>query len=83
MSRSHLVPQLGALARYPWRQRTSGLCRQNGLHPRLRSRQVPPERPVLKGGVLLAAIGERRPTRDIDLQASVVGSDTIDCRCSS
>jgi hypothetical protein len=24
---------------------------------------------VLKGGVLLAAFGERRPTRDIDLQA--------------
>jgi len=25
------------------------------------------ERLVLKGGVLLAAFGERRPTRDIDL----------------
>lgn len=29
---------------------------------------------VLKGGVLLAAFGERRPTRDIDLQAQAVGN---------
>ena len=34
------------------------------------------ERFVLKGGMLLAALGERRPTRDIDLQASTNGSDT-------
>jgi Nucleotidyl transferase AbiEii toxin, Type IV TA system len=34
------------------------------------------ERFVLKGGILLAALGERRPTRDIDLQASTTGSDT-------
>jgi Nucleotidyl transferase AbiEii toxin, Type IV TA system len=34
------------------------------------------ERFVLKGGMLLAALGERRPTRDIDLQASTTGSDT-------
>jgi Nucleotidyl transferase AbiEii toxin, Type IV TA system len=34
------------------------------------------ERFVLKGGMLLAALGERRPTRDIDLQASPTGSDT-------
>jgi hypothetical protein len=33
------------------------------------------ERFVLKGGMLLAALGERRPTRDIDLQASTTGSD--------
>jgi hypothetical protein len=31
---------------------------------------------VLKGGMLLTALGERRPTRDIDLQASTTGSDT-------
>ena len=31
---------------------------------------------VLKGGMLLAALGERRPTRDIDLQASATGADT-------
>lgn len=30
---------------------------------------------VLKGGVLLAAFGERRPTRDIDLQAQALDSD--------
>ena len=30
---------------------------------------------VLKGGVLLAAFGERRPTRDIDLQAQVLDND--------
>jgi predicted nucleotidyltransferase component of viral defense system len=33
------------------------------------------ERFVLKGGVLLAAFGERRPTRDIDLQAQSVAND--------
>lgn len=31
---------------------------------------------VLKGGVLLAAFDERRPTRDIDLQAQALESDT-------
>ncbi len=30
---------------------------------------------VLKGGVLLAAFGERRPTRDVDLQAQGVDND--------
>ncbi len=34
------------------------------------------ERLVLKGGVLLAAFDERRPTRDIDLQAQALGNDT-------
>ena len=34
------------------------------------------ERFVLKGGVLLAALGERRPTRDIDLQTNTTGGDT-------
>lgn len=34
------------------------------------------ERFVLKGGMLLAALGERRPTRDIDLQADTTGGDT-------
>ena len=33
------------------------------------------DRFVLKGGVLLAAFGERRPTRDIDLQALTAGND--------
>jgi len=33
------------------------------------------DRFVLKGGVLLAAFGERRPTRDIDLQAQATGND--------
>ena len=33
------------------------------------------DRFVLKGGVLLAAFGERRPTRDIDLQALATGND--------
>jgi hypothetical protein len=33
------------------------------------------EQLVLKGGVLLAAFDERRPTRDIDLQAQVVEND--------
>jgi hypothetical protein len=31
---------------------------------------------VLKGGVLLAAFDERRPTRDIDLQAQAPEHDT-------
>jgi hypothetical protein len=30
---------------------------------------------VLKGGVLLAAFGERRPTRGIDLQAQALDND--------
>ena len=30
---------------------------------------------MLKGGVLLAALGKRRPTRDIDLQTRAVGND--------
>lgn len=34
------------------------------------------EQLVLKGGVLLAAFDERRPTRDIDLQAQALRSDT-------
>ncbi len=34
------------------------------------------EQLVLKGGVLLAAFHERRPTRDIDLQAQSLGNDT-------
>lgn len=33
------------------------------------------DRLVLKGGVLLAAFGERRPTRDIDLQAQALDND--------
>jgi hypothetical protein len=33
------------------------------------------EQLVLKGGVLLAAFDERRPTRDIDLQAQAVEND--------
>jgi Nucleotidyl transferase AbiEii toxin, Type IV TA system len=33
------------------------------------------DRFVLKGGVLLAAFGERRPTRDIDLQAQAFDND--------
>lgn len=34
------------------------------------------ERLVLKGGVLLAAFGARRPTRDIDVAARGLGNDT-------
>jgi Nucleotidyl transferase AbiEii toxin, Type IV TA system len=34
------------------------------------------EQLVLKGGVLLAAFDERRPTRDIDLQAHALANDT-------
>ena len=30
---------------------------------------------ILKGGVLLAAFGERRPTRDVDLQAHSLDND--------
>jgi hypothetical protein len=30
---------------------------------------------VLKGGILLAALGERRPTRDVDLQAQDLDND--------
>jgi Nucleotidyl transferase AbiEii toxin, Type IV TA system len=33
------------------------------------------EQLVLKGGVLLAAFGARRPTRDVDLQAWAVAND--------
>lgn len=33
------------------------------------------DRLVLKGGVLLAAFGERRPTRDIDLQGQTLDND--------
>jgi Nucleotidyl transferase AbiEii toxin, Type IV TA system len=39
------------------------------------SRSDQAERFVLKGGVLLAAFGERRPTRDIDLQALALSND--------
>ena len=35
---------------------------------------------VLKGGVLLAAFGERRPTRDIDLQAQELDDDAENIR---
>jgi len=37
------------------------------------------DRFVLKGGVLLAAFGERRPTRDVDLQAQALdnGADSV------
>lgn len=35
---------------------------------------------VLKGGVLLAAFGERRPTRDVDLQAEAVDNDADNLR---
>lgn len=35
---------------------------------------------VLKGGVLLAAFGERRPTRDIDLQAQALDNDAMSVR---
>lgn len=33
------------------------------------------DRFVLKGGLLLAVFGERRPTRDIDLQTQTIGGD--------
>ena len=32
---------------------------------------------VLKGGVLLAAFGNRRPTRDIDLAGRDIGNDEV------
>ncbi|MHB8318963.1 MAG: nucleotidyl transferase AbiEii/AbiGii toxin family protein [Acidimicrobiales bacterium] len=35
---------------------------------------------VLKGGVLLAAFGERRPTRDVDLQAESLHNDAENVR---
>jgi hypothetical protein len=35
---------------------------------------------VLKGGVLLAVFGERRPTRDVDLQAQSIASDPATVR---
>lgn len=37
---------------------------------------------VLKGGVLLAAYGSRRPTRDIDVQASGLDNDTDTVRAA-
>jgi predicted nucleotidyltransferase component of viral defense system len=41
------------------------------------------ERLVLKGGVLLAAYDERRPTRDIDLQAHAVENDVETIRATT
>ncbi len=41
------------------------------------------ERLVLKGGVLLAAFDERRPTRDIDLQAQALGNDPETIRAAT
>jgi hypothetical protein len=41
------------------------------------------EQLVLKGGVLLAAFGERRPTRDIDLQAQALENDTETIRVAT
>ena len=38
------------------------------------------DRLVLKGGVLLAAFGERRPTRDVDLQAEAIDDDAEEVR---
>lgn len=35
---------------------------------------------VLKGGLLLAAFGERRPTRDVDLQAEAIDNDADEMR---
>jgi Nucleotidyl transferase AbiEii toxin, Type IV TA system len=40
------------------------------------------DRFVLKGGLLLAVFGERRPTRDIDLQAQAIGSDPSTVRAA-
>ena len=40
----------------------------------------PADRFVLKGGVLLAVFGERRPTRDIDLQAQSIANDPATVR---
>ena len=45
-----------------------------------RSRYV--EQLVLKGGVLLAALGERRATRDIDLQGFALANDADEIRAS-
>lgn len=39
------------------------------------SRSIDRDNFVLKGGVLLAAFGERRPTRDVDLQANALGNE--------
>jgi predicted nucleotidyltransferase component of viral defense system len=41
------------------------------------------EQLVLKGGVLLAAFDERRPTRDIDLQAQAFDNDTETIRAAT
>lgn len=41
------------------------------------------ERLVLKGGVLLAAFDERRPTRDIDLQAQAIENDLETIRAAT
>jgi nucleotidyltransferase AbiEii toxin of type IV toxin-antitoxin system len=38
------------------------------------------DRFVLKGGILLAAFGERRPTRDVDLQAQDLDNDAEEVR---
>ena len=38
------------------------------------------EQLVLKGGVLLAAFGERRPTRDVDVQAQAFDNDAGNVR---
>lgn len=46
-----------------------------GLLDRL-ARSGHAERFVLKGGVLLAAFGQRRPTRDIDLHADALSNET-------
>lgn len=40
------------------------------------------DRFVLKGGVLLAVFGQRRPTRDIDLQAHSIANDPATVRAS-
>ena len=37
---------------------------------------------VLKGGVLLASLGERRPTRDIDPQADALSNDAEEVRAA-
>lgn len=37
---------------------------------------------VLKGGVLLAVFGQRRPTRDIDLQAQSIANDPLTVRAA-
>jgi len=40
------------------------------------------EQLVLKGGVLLAVFGQRRPTRDVDLQAQYLDSNTENIRAA-